>query len=78
MNGGNLWCHLVTTGDREDLHRFAQSLGLSREDFVDQGDNLWRYDLTPGKRKKAVVYGARPVGYEELRVVLRRRDERRL
>lgn len=45
--------HLTTDGDVEELHRFAARLGLRREWCHDD-----HYDLTPGKRLRALAMGA--------------------
>ncbi len=54
---GLVWCHLMTEGDLEELHAFAQSLGLPRAAF--QEHPRWpHYDLTPDTRALAVRLGA--------------------
>lgn len=58
---GVRWCHLVSDSSFEELHTFAEKLGLKRAWF--QGDH---YDLTPGKRRLAVNYGAIEVRAIEL------------
>ena len=51
---GHRWCHLFATeSDCEELHDFAFQLGLRLSWF--QGNH---YDLTPGRRAKAVKLGA--------------------
>lgn len=60
------WCHMMADSF-DELHAFAARLGLKRAWF--QGDH---YDLTPGRRLKAVELGAQQVTGREL-VELRRR-----
>jgi hypothetical protein len=49
---GHRWCHLIADAE-DELHRFAASIGLKRAWC--QGDH---YDLTPGRRARAVKAGA--------------------
>jgi hypothetical protein len=50
-------CHLIVAGRLDDLHSFAERLGLRRDWF--QGNASWpHYDLTPNKRKLALRLGA--------------------
>jgi len=58
---GRRWCHMVSDRSFEELHEFAQRLGLRRSWF--QRDH---YDLTPGMRAKAVRFGAEEVTLHEL------------
>jgi hypothetical protein len=53
---GTSWCHLITDGEIEELHLFAESIGLKREYF--QKSIVPHYDLTPGRRIQAVKKGA--------------------
>jgi hypothetical protein len=54
------WCHLMTDGDPEELHVFAEKIGLKRSWFQNKSANpiLWHYDLTNSNRKKAIQAGA--------------------
>lgn len=63
---GNQWCHLMADSF-EELHAFAARIGMKRAWF--QGDH---YDLTPGRRAKAVELGAKEVTGRDL-VALRHR-----
>ena len=55
---GHRWCHLwCDSGDEEDLHAIAKKLGLKLE-WYQQHRVQDHYDLTPGKRIKAVLLGA--------------------
>lgn len=61
------WCHMATdSADLEELHRFAQSIGLKREWFHNSGLTVPHYDLTPNKRERAVAAGAVEVSAKEL------------
>ncbi|KPL02551.1 MAG: hypothetical protein AMK75_02645 [Planctomycetes bacterium SM23_65] len=57
------WCHLTTDGDIEELHVFAQRIGLKREWF--QNVRVPHYDLRPSLRRKALAAGARFVSARE-------------
>lgn len=52
---GREWCHL-TADTEEELHEFAERVGLRREWF--QPKPRPHYDLTPEKRLQAVRLGA--------------------
>lgn len=67
QNHGNKghWCHMATDGSVDELHSFAQQIGLKREWF--QEHRIVRhYDLKPSKRKLAVELGAIEVSSREL------------
>jgi len=49
--------HLMTDGPIEELHDFAQRLGLRREWFQDHAVHP-HYDLTPRRRVDAIALGA--------------------
>ena len=55
------WCHLVSDASFEELHAFAEALGIPRRFF--QGDH---YDLPEHLRARAVELGAVPVPTREL------------
>lgn len=55
------WCHLVSDESLNELHDFADALGVPRRGF--QGDH---YDLPEEYRERAVALGATPVGSREL------------
>jgi len=55
------WCHMAADGSFEELHRFAERLGIPRRRF--QGDH---YDLPPWLRSDAVRLGTEPVSTAEL------------
>jgi len=68
---GHRWCHMFTDeADCAELHRMARKIGLRREWF--QGDH---YDLTPGRRARAVELGAVELCREDAVAVWRRQRE---
>jgi hypothetical protein len=56
-----IWCHLVSDESYDELHDFAERLGIPRRAF--QGDH---YDLPEDLYAIAVAAGAEPVGAREL------------
>ncbi|MEE8602098.1 DUF4031 domain-containing protein [Euzebya tangerina] len=58
---GKLWAHMVSDTSFEELHEFAQGLGLPRHIF--QGDH---YDVPSELRELAIRRGAVPVDAREL------------
>lgn len=73
---GRTWAHLVSDESYDELHEFAERLGLQREWF--QGDH---YDIPRDVRDRAIALGAVPVTSRELLTRLRgaglRRSSRR-
>ena len=63
---GRQWCHMVSDDSLEELHGFAELLGIPRRAF--QGDH---YDLHEELRIDAVGYGAAEVTSRELVARLR-------
>jgi hypothetical protein len=59
----------MTADNLDELHRMAERIGLKREWFQPHPRvQFAHYDLTPGKRAKAVLWGAMEVSlYEEAR-----------
>jgi hypothetical protein len=55
------WCHLAVDGAFDELHAFADRLGIPRRRF--QGDH---YDLPPHLRARAIQLGAEEVSTGEL------------
>jgi hypothetical protein len=53
---GNSWSHMWCSGDLNELHVFAEKLGLKREYF--QNKLVPHYDLTPSKRSVVIRRGA--------------------
>lgn len=50
-------CHLTTDGPLDELHAFAQRIGMKRAWFQDH-KIAPHYDLTPGRRDRALLIGA--------------------
>ena len=63
---GRLWGHMVSDVSYDELHDFAEGLGIPRRAF--QGDH---YDLPDDWHDRAVAAGATPVDSRELVVRLR-------
>ena len=61
---GRRWAHLVSDENYDELHAFAERLGLRRASF--QGDH---YDVPASVRLEAIALGATPV---DARVLVRR------
>ena len=61
---GRKWAHLVSDASFEELHEFAERLGIPRRAF--QGDH---YDVPTEYRERAIDLGAQPVAS---RVLVRR------
>jgi hypothetical protein len=57
------WCHAASDVSFDELHRFADALGIPRRFF--QGDH---YDLPEHLRSRALELGAEPVSTRELLV----------
>lgn len=58
---GRLWAHLVSDQSHEELHAFAERLGIPRRAW--QGDH---YDVPSEVRERAIELGAQPVTGREL------------
>jgi hypothetical protein len=58
---GRRWAHLVSDVSYDELHEFAERLGIPRRGF--QGDH---YDIPASYREEALRLGAVPVGSREL------------
>lgn len=72
------WSHL-TADTPEELHRFAEALGLKRS-YFQPGKPLggmpspfWHYDLTAGKRQQAIRQGALQVAWRDMPGICRNR-----
>ena len=75
---GRRWAHLVSDQSYDELHAFAERLGIPRRAF--QGDH---YDIPAELREEALTLGAAPVSSRELvkrlqESGLRRRKSREL
>lgn len=64
FGNGKQSCHLWTDGPIEELHQFAESIGMRRAWFQ-QHPTLPHYDLTPNRRRLAVRAGATEVNMLE-------------
>jgi len=60
-----LYCHMATDGDIQELHEMASRLGLKRSWFQNKPGHP-HYDLGPAKRSLAVKLGAIEVTSAEL------------
>ncbi|GAA2660189.1 DUF4031 domain-containing protein [Streptomyces aculeolatus] len=58
---GRMWSHLVSDVSYDELHAFAESMGVPRRAF--DGDH---YDIPSGRYEDAVARGAVEVGSKEL------------
>ena len=67
-------CHLFADTS-EELHAFAERLGMRRSWFQDD-PRLPHYDLTPARRAEAVRLGAREMTRRETGEHMRRRNDR--
>ena len=68
---GLKWCHFMAD-DTDELHRFAQRLGLGRNSY--QGPPKTRaphYDITSFERVRAIALGAKPCSRAEIIAVFR-------
>jgi len=70
----NQWCHL-TSDTKEELHRFAELLGLKQPWFQDHLYR-WHYDITPSKRAKAVQLGAVELSWGDMGRLMIERKKR--
>ena len=73
-------CHLTTDGPLEELHEFAERIGLRRRWFQEH-PLAPHYDLSPARRVRAVTAGAVEVSAREQarrRVAARRRHHENL
>jgi len=82
------WSHLIADS-REELHEFAERLGLKRAWFQDPAVSskmgpakpgtyaaeAWHYDVVASKRKLAVAMGAIPVSLFDLPDLIHHRME---
>lgn len=74
------WCHLFSDNlDPEELHLFAESIGLRRsyfqhKDLIPQHDH---YDVTENKRKEAIRKGATEVDIETMLEIIHNKKDNR-
>lgn len=62
---GHAWCHMLADNE-EELHTFAERLGMRREWFDRRGGVGFHYNLTPAKRERAIRMGARQIDRREV------------
>lgn len=79
---GRWWCHLLcddfSTSGLQQLHDFAQRLGLPARAFHDPpGSPRPHYDLTPPFREIALEHGAQTLTRQQLVEFLKLGRERR-
>jgi len=58
LRWGKKWSHMWPDGNVEELHQFAEKIGLKREYFQDK-PRFPHYDLIPSKRRQALRNGAK-------------------
>lgn len=68
-------CHLYAD-DEDELHAFARRLKLKQEWFQTANARFHHYDLTSGKRRRAVSLGAVEHSTEEVVAWVHARDRR--
>lgn len=59
------WCHMMTDGALDELHAFAEGIGLRRSAFQPHRSHP-HYDLTASRRAWALANGAVAVTSAEL------------
>lgn len=69
---GREWSHL-TADSTEELHEFAERLGVPRRGFHHSPDRPWKdhYDIPEALRETALRLGAQPIGRREAAAQLR-------
>lgn len=71
----NEGCHLLAD-TIEELHSFAEKIGMKRSWFQNPDHALPHYDLTRGKRLQAIKLGAIEIGREKVSMMMQ--DIRRI
>lgn len=76
------WSHLFAD-TQEELHAFAQGIGLRRDWFQPgrpslsgKPSDLWHYDVVESKRQQAIEAGATAVTWREAADIIRQRRAR--
>lgn len=59
------WCHMMTDGPIDELHKMAHRIGLKREWFQDHPLHP-HYDLRSNKRLAAIILGAKPTTSQDI------------
>lgn len=70
------WCHMWTDGDVEELHAFAEEVGLMRRWFQNKA-NFPHYDITPSKRTLVLSKGAKYMMYMDYYKMQNARDKKK-
>jgi hypothetical protein len=71
------WSHLMSDTSHDELHEFAQSIGLKRAWFQHKpprrpgGLDHSHYDVTESKRQAAIAAGAKAISWRDLPDVVR-------
>jgi len=67
------WSHLLADTP-EELHEFAQRLGLRREWAQDEDNPItFHYDVTDTKRREAIALGAKAITIRETGKIINKR-----
>lgn len=64
-------CHMWSDTSTEELVAFAKKIGLKSE-WLQRSRRLIHFDLTPNRRKDAVLAGAKEISFSELKEMIRR------
>jgi Protein of unknown function (DUF4031) len=60
------WCHLFSDCSTDELHEFANSLGLKKCWFQNKKNKSFpHYDLVSSKRRLAIQLGAKEISLKE-------------
>lgn len=66
------WCHM-TADTEEELHEFAERIGMKQSWFQNAGRASFHYDVTKGRRAAAVKAGAVEISWREFgKIILER------
>jgi hypothetical protein len=69
---GDLWCHLFAD-TAEELRTFAARLGMRPEWLQHAGTEREHFDLTPGRRTRAIRLGAQEIDNRAVVALIRAR-----
>jgi hypothetical protein len=62
------WSHL-SADTKDELHGFAERIGLRRDWFCDEPTGAWHYEVTASKRWHAINAGAREITTPDLHAI---------
>ena len=68
------WFHIITDGELEELHEFANKLGLKKSWFQNKPKRP-HYDAHKTKRDKAIDLGAKEITTMEQIIILRSKHD---